>query len=187
MRLLLLLLFLYSSVLTAQEIVYPADSLTTIAAIPRDAVKIPRGKASGPNARLQYAIYRDIRYPKSALTGGTSGKIIVYGVVESTGYFRIDSASLFQEQGLVVIVDTTAQFVIDDVSLGSVNEISVVKKKIKVDDFPKKWSVAQRDLVREALRISSALPNFKPATIDGRPVASRMELPVEFKNLGSRF
>jgi hypothetical protein len=169
-RLLLLLLFLYSSVLTAQEIVYPADSLTTIAAIPRDAVKIPRGKASGPNARLQYAIYRDIRYPKSALTGGTSGKIIVYGVVESTGYFRIDSASLFQEQGLVVIV-----------------EISVVKKKIKVDDFPKKWSVAQRDLVREALRISSELPNFKPATIDGRPVASRMELPVEFKNLGSRF
>lgn len=180
-----LMLFSVFSAQAQNSKVYLPDSLTTTAAIPRGAVKIPPGRPSGPSARLQYALYANVRFPRTALTSNTSGKIIVHGVVEASGLFRIDSASLMKEQAAIVMQDSEASLVKEDILLGRVRDFAPNKKSVKVMDFPKKWTVAQEDLVVEALRLCYALPQFKPGTLAGEKVASYLDLPVVFKHKGS--
>lgn len=184
---LIAILLLFCTQTRAQEITYPPDSLSTKPAIPRNAVKIPKGRASGPSARLAFAIYNNIRFPRTALTNRVGGKIIVYGIVDTSGVFQMDSAGLFREQAVMVIGDEAAKVETQDVSLGFVKEFLLKKKKWRVLDAPRKWSVAEKDIVSEAIRVTQALPLFKPGTIDGRKVASYVEIPVAFRYGRDRF
>ncbi len=185
--LLIAIFFLLGTQAYAQEIVYPLDSLSTKPAIPRNAVKIPKGRASGPSARLAFAVYDNIRFPRTALTNRVGGKIIVYGIVDTSGLFQIDSAVLFREQAVMVIGDEAAKVETQDVSLGVVKEFILKKKKWRVLDAPKKWSVAEKDIVSEAIRVTQNLPKFKPGTINGRKVLSYFEVPVVFRHGRDRF
>lgn len=180
---LLLITLLFLSVQTrAQETVYPPDSLTTKPAIPRDAVKIPTGRPSGPSARLGYAVYKNIRFPRTALSTRTGGKVIVYGVIDASGVFVRDSAGLFEERAVMVIGDESAKVETQDVCIGYVKDFTLKKKKWSVADAPKKWSKAQKDIVLEAIRVTGELPTFKPGTLRGQKVASYIEIPVVFRH-----
>lgn len=184
----LLSTFLFCNLqLRSQVTTYPPDSLTTLPVIPRDAVKIPVGRATGPDARLAHSIYRNIRFPRTALTNRVGGKVLVYGVVDTAGVFQIDSAGLFQEQSVVVIGESPTAVKTQDILLGHVKEFTLKKKKWLVADAPKKWSKAQKDLVIEALRVARELPKFKPGTIRGRKVASYVDFPVVFRHSLDRF
>lgn len=185
--LLIAIILLFSAQAHAQEIVYPPDSLSTKPAIPRNAVKIPKGRASGPSARLAFAVYNNIRFPRTALTNRVGGKVIVYGIVDTSGVFLMDSAGFFQEQAVMVIGDDAAKVETQDVALGFVKEFLLKKKKWRILDAPKKWSVAEKDIVSEAVRVTRDLPLFKPGTIDGRQVASYVEIPVVFRHGRDRF
>ncbi|MEO0733611.1 MAG: hypothetical protein AAFZ52_12315 [Bacteroidota bacterium] len=176
MRLALLLIVIFTGTLAAQEVIYPPDSLTTQAAIPRDAVYIPPGRKSGPSARLAYATYGNIRFPRSAMVKHTQGKVLVYGVISEEGAFVVDSAAFFR------LPD--ARRAKKEMHLGTVSKFGSKKGKMILLDKPKKWSGSQKDLVMEAIRVANALPTFKPGTIDGRPVASYFTLPVVFKHEG---
>lgn len=173
--------------LSAQMLAYPPDSLTTIPTIPREAVNIKEGRPSGPDARLANAIYSNIRFPRTALTTRTGGNILVYGVVDTTGVFQVDSAGLFQEQSTLVIGDSTGVVKTQQNLLGHVKEFTLKKKTWLIADAPKKWSQAQKDLVLEAVRVTRTLPHFKPGTIRGRPVAAYVNIPVVFKHGLDRF
>lgn len=185
--LLIAALIILSTQLQAQEAAYPLDSLTTKPAIPRSAVKIPKGSASGPTARLAHAVYKTIRFPRTAMSTRTGGKVLVYGIVDTSGVFKMDSAGLFKEQAVMVISDESAKVETQEVSLGYVKEFVLKKKKWKVADAPKKWSEAQKDIVLEAIRVTNELPHFKPGTIRGKKVPTYFEIPVVFRHQLDRF
>ncbi len=171
----------------AQTVVYPPDSLTTKPAIPAAAVKIPKGRPSGPSARLAHAVYKNIRFPRTAMTNRVGGKIIVYGIVDTSGVFVMDSATLYREQAVMMIDDDGAKVETQDVSLGSAKSFILKKKQWRVLDAPKKWSLSEKDLVSEAVRVTKDLPTFKPGTIKGEKVASYIEVPVVFRHGRDRF
>jgi hypothetical protein len=171
----------------AQEIVYPQDSLSTQPTIPTDAVKIPEGGASGPSARLSHAIYNNIRFPRRAMNNGVGGKVIVYGIVDASGVFTIDSAGLFREQAVVVINEGQSRVESQDVPLGFVKAFVLKKKKWRIADAPRKWSLSEKDIVLEAVRVTKNLPPFNPGTKDGKEVAAYLEIPVVFRHGLDRF
>lgn len=186
MRALLTIILACTLAAISAQHVYPLDSLTTRPGIPSDAVKIPPGRASGPKARLSYAIYSNIRFPRVALTTKTAGKIIVFGVVDASGEFKVDSATLFNQQAAIVLDGDKGTVVKEDVRLGTVTQIEKGKKKVIVGDFPKGWSAGQKEIVREAIRVAFSLPTFSPGTKDGKPVDSYFEIPVVFRHQGTR-
>ncbi|MEM6771347.1 MAG: hypothetical protein AAF597_12260, partial [Bacteroidota bacterium] len=167
-----------------QTLTYPIDSLDTQPAIPKEAVNIPPGRPSGPNARLQWAIYGNIRYPRTALTSGTGGKVLVYGVVDTTGKFLVDSAALFTQ---LAVPQSTPDENFAGPAFdyeGVVDNLSDEDSSLSVDKFPNNWSPAQKDLVREAIRVADNLPRFKPGTKAGAPVNAFYSVPVVFKYQG---
>lgn len=168
----------------AQQTVFPLDSLTTRPAIPRSAVTIPPGKPSGPNARLQAAIYGNILYPRTALTSGTSGKVVVFGVIDTLGAFLADSAVLYDERATLVLGTEANGIVKGSFRLGKVDSLMCQDGRLLVQVYPRKWSKAQEDLVQEAVRVANNLPAFKAGTRDGQKVNVGYSFPVVFRNLG---
>lgn len=151
---------LHTSTLAAQEVIYSPDSLTTKPAIPRSVVAIPPGKPSGPNARLQMAIYRNIRYPRTALASGASGKIIIFGVIDTLGVFSIDSAVLYEEQATIVLGGEKNRVNSTAVLQGKVDSFFREDGELRATQYPKPWSKAQEELVQEAIRVADGLPAF---------------------------
>jgi len=179
--LLLLTLFCCFGYLPAQT-VYPPDSLTTAPAIPPGAVMIPAGLPSGPEARMRHAIYYSVRFPRSAMTTRTGGKIVVYGVVDTVGLFRADSAAFYRQQVATGGDERLGRTMKPDVKLGTVSVISWNGARAQVGDFSQQWTAPQRALVVEAIRVACSLPAFRPATIRGRKVNAFLEVPVVFRH-----
>ena len=126
---LLPILFFFGGNLSGQSKAYIPDSLSTLPAIPREAVDITAGLPSGPDARLAHAIYRKIRFPRTALATRTGGKVLVYGIVDTNGVFTADSAGLFLEQSVVTLRDSLPVVVTQEISLGCAHEFMLKKKK----------------------------------------------------------
>lgn len=162
--------FLCAINLMSQKI-YPPDSLTTIAALPKTA--LPKEyQQLPPRARLQQFIYAHIRYPSYAMQSRTSGEILVHGVVDTLGNFTPDSLTY------VTVSRKVSQ---PAISLGTTSDFESKKDKLVLSKRPHKWKRAYVDLANEALRIAGKLPPLRPGTVRGEKVASYFELSVKFR------
>ena len=116
------------------------------------------------------ALYRflieHVKYPAIAQEMGVQGKVIVQFVVQADGQIAdVETDKLLSANGLKEIVKTTRKKDMTD-------------EEIKAVDAQNN---ALESLKKEATRVISCMPRWKPGKRDGKPVNVRFSLPISFR------
>ena len=116
------------------------------------------------------ALYRflieHVKYPAIAQEMGVQGKVIVQFVVQADGQIAdVETDKLLSANGLKEVVKTTRKKDMTD-------------EEIKAVDAQNN---ALESLKKEAARVISCMPHWKPGKKDGKPVNVRFSLPISFR------
>ena len=116
------------------------------------------------------AMYRflmeNVKYPAIAQEIGIQGKVIVQFVVQADGWISdVQTEKLLSANSLTEIVKMTHKKDMTEEEIKAVNA----------------QNNAHESLKREAVRVISCMPRWKPGKKDGKPVNVRFSLPISFR------
>lgn len=123
----------------------------------------------GPEGLIQF-ISKNIRYPKDAYALGIEGRMLVSYVITKDGEHVNIVPVMFDK-----CVATAGK---------SIPEVYLEREMADKNWKPKKqerYLQAVRDLMTESSRVISQLPKPTPAIKDGKPVAVKYTVPINFK------
>ncbi|MGN1375639.1 MAG: TonB family protein, partial [Prevotella sp.] len=127
----------------------------------------------GPKELMNY-IRDNIRYPKTAMSCGVEGRIIVQFVIDKNGKVKDVQIirSLFDKYDVHKSINQSADNISAKTDVKATENQSVTETQ---------YAVAVKELEDEATRIVSEMKGWEPGKIKGEPVSTKYTMPITFK------